>query len=113
VTEAPPTIGMLTERVSLLRKIANAEDEGGHAATYLPLAIVWARVRALSARHDFASDARTQSVTHSVTLRFRTDLKAGDRIVHRAVPMRVESAMDLNGRRTWLACQCVAEAVTG
>jgi SPP1 family predicted phage head-tail adaptor len=80
---AIPPLGTLTERVQLQRRETESEDEGGQVAVFTTLATVWARVRRLSARQAFESDARGQDVTHSVVFRFRSDLKPGDRIVYR------------------------------
>lgn len=80
---------------------------------YSPIATVWARVRQLSARQDFAADARGQNISHSVVLRFRTDLRPGDRVLYRGGTLEIESTSDINGRRAYLSCQCVERAVTG
>jgi len=113
VNDAVPPIGTMTERVQLKRRIPSHEDEGGEAAAYSPIATVWARVQPLAARQMFESDARGQTISHSVVLRFRTDLKPGDRISWRGGELDIEAANDLNGRRTYLACQCSARVVTG
>jgi SPP1 family predicted phage head-tail adaptor len=113
VSEAVPNIGLLTEHVQLRRRITSTEDEGGHAATYHPITTVWARVRGLAVRQELAGDARSSAATHVVTMRFRTDLKPGDRIVHRGQAMTITGTSDLNGKRRWLACQCISEMITG
>ena len=111
-TRIPP-LGTLTDRVALQRKIMSDEPEGGELAVFTTLATVWARVRQLSARASLAEDARGQSVTHSVVMRFRTDLKPGDRLVYRGRNLEIEGLADINGRRAYLSCQCAERAVTG
>lgn len=108
-----PPLGTLTDRVVLKRRVATDEDEGGETAVYATLATVWARVRALGTRQSLEADARGQSVSHSVVMRFRTDLKAGDRIVYRGRDLEVLGTSDLNGRRAYLSCQCAERVVTG
>ena len=108
-----PIVGTLTDRVQLQRKLSASEPEGGEIATYTPLATVWARVRQFSARQAFAEDARGQRVSHGVVLRFRTDLKPGDRVVYRGRQLEIEAVADLNGRRAYLSLQCSERAVTG
>lgn len=108
-----PPLGTLTDRVQLKRKVTSSEDEGGEIAVYTPIATVWARVRQLSARQAFADDARGQNVSHSVVMRFRSDLKPGDRIVYRGRNLEIEALGDVNGRRAYLGCQCSERAVTG
>jgi SPP1 family predicted phage head-tail adaptor len=111
-TRIPP-LGTLTDRVTLQRKITTEEPEGGELAVFTTLSTVWARVRQLSARQAFADDARGQSITHSVVLRFRTDLTPGDRIVYRGRNLEIAGLADINGRRAYLSCQCSERAVTG
>ena len=108
-----PPLGTLTDRVQLRRKITSHEDEGGTVAVYTPIVTVWARVRQLSARQALPEDARGQTITHSVVMRFRTDLKPGDRILYRGRDLDIEALGDVNGRRAYLGCQCIERAVTG
>ena len=103
----------MTERVQLQRKDTSAEAEGGHLSVYTPIATVWARVRRLSARQAFESDARGREISHSVVIRHRTDLKPGDRVVLRGEILEIAACSDLNGQRAYLNCQCIARAVTG
>ena len=112
MSEAVPSIGALTDRVELKRKIVTAEDEGGAAAVFSPIATVWARVRQLTARQALDGDARGTSITHSVVLRFRLDLHPGDRIAYRGRELEVAATNDLNGGRAYLACQCSERVVT-
>lgn len=113
MSEAAPPVGSLTDRVSFQRKETTGEDEGGHMTLYVPVAGLWARVRALSARQAAEAGGRAVAVSHSVVLRFRTDVRAGDRFGYRGRWLEVVSAADLNGRRAWLSCSCVETGVVG
>lgn len=108
-----PSIGTMTDRVQLQRRVTSDESEGGELAVFTPIATVWARVRQLGARQAFASDARGQSMSHGVTIRHRTDLKAGDRIVWQGRELSIEALDDINGARAYLSCQCSERVVTG
>ena len=48
-----------------------------------------------------------------MVLRFRGDLKPGDRIAYRGGDLDIAGTGDLNGRKAYLSCQCVARVVTG
>ena len=109
---AAPPIGTLTERVVLKRRTTTHQDEGGEAAAYAPLATVWARVTPLGARAAFAGDARTQATSHVVVVRYRTDLRPGDRISWRGGELDVEATGEI-GRRAYLSVQCSGAEVTG
>lgn len=113
MSETIPPLGTLTDRVQLKQRLTTPEDEGGEVSVFAPLATVWARVRPLSSRQISEADARTVGASHSVVLRFRTDLSAGDRVVYRGRNLEVVAANDLNGRRAYLSCLCVERAVTG
>ncbi|MEQ1902393.1 MAG: phage head closure protein [Devosia sp.] len=108
-----PPIGTLTDRVQLRRRDNLSESEGGQVAAFTALATVWARIRSLSERQAGEVDARGRNITHSVVMRFRTDLKPGDRILYRGRVLEVAAANDLNGHRAYLSCHCVERAVTG
>lgn len=109
----PPALGALSDRVAIQRREVSAEDGGGAIATFVPLATVWARVRALAASRSLVADGRGVTITHTVVLRYRTDLAPGDRLVWRGLTLDVISAADLNGRRAWLSCTCSGQQVTG
>lgn len=107
-----PQIGALRDRVQLFRKDMTAEPEGGHIIVYVPLATVWARVHARPAGLSGFADARGVTATHTVVIRFRGDLTAGDRITWRGRALEVLSVEDLNGKRTFITCACSEARVT-
>jgi SPP1 family predicted phage head-tail adaptor len=109
----PPALGALSDRVQIFRRDISAEDEGGAVVTFVPIATVWARVRALSARPASAADGRGVNLTHSVVLRYRTDIQPGDRLVFTGRTLEVIGADDLNGGRAYLSCTCSEQRVTG
>ena len=113
MNERVPPIGTLTDRVQLRRKEMTGEAEGGFTTLYVPMASVWARVRALSGHRSAEADGRTVEISHSVVLRFRADIGPGDRIVYRGRNLDVVSAGDLNGRRAYLSCACSETSFTG
>ena len=113
MSEVASQIGALSDRVQLKRREFAPEGEGGFSAVFVPLATVWARVRALAGRMGTSADGRAVSISHVVVLRFRQDLRPGDRVVYRGQALEVITAGDLNGRKAFLSCQCSAISVTG
>ena len=109
MNERAPPIGTLTDRVQLKRREMTGESEGGHIALFVPVTSLWARVRSLTGRQGTSADGRAVEISHAVVLRFRNDIKPGDRIVYRDVV----SAADLNGRRAYLSCACSETSFTG
>jgi SPP1 family predicted phage head-tail adaptor len=113
LSEKVPPIGTLTDRVELKRRELVDEIGGGHAALYVPITPVWARVRSHAGRQATDGDGRVVAISHSVVLRFRRDVSPGDRIVYRGRNLEVVSAGDLNGRRAYLSCACRETSYTG
>ncbi|MFD1944520.1 phage head closure protein [Paradevosia shaoguanensis] len=113
MSEHIPALGTLTDRVQILRREMTGEPEGGHATLFVPIATVWSRVRPLSGRQGVGADGRGVTVSHSVVMRFRPDVKPGDRVVYRGRRLEVVTAGDINGRRAYLSCSCAESAVTG
>ena len=107
-----PAIGALRDRVRLFHKDMMAEPEGGNQSVYMPLATVWARVHTRPAGRSEFADARGTATTHTVVMRFRTDLAAGDRITCRGRVLDVLSVEDLNGKRAFITCACAETTVT-
>ncbi len=101
-----PAIGTLTDRVQVQRKMMAPDPGGGHATSFVPFGATWARVRSLSARTAMATDARTAEASHSVVMRFRSDIGAGDRVIYRGRALEIIGTRDMNGRRAYLACTC-------
>ncbi len=106
-------IGAMRDRVTLSRKDVSREEDGGQLIVYVPLATVWARVHARSASLAGFADARGVRATHTVAMRFRSDLIAGDRITWGDRVFEILSVEDLNGRREFVSCACSETKVTG
>lgn len=113
MSERLPPIGTLTDRVQFKRREMAGEAEGGHMTIFVPVANLWARVRSLSGRQGSSADGRAVTISHSVVLRFRSDVKPGDRITYRGRELDVVSAADLNGRRAYLSCACSETGMMG
>jgi SPP1 family predicted phage head-tail adaptor len=106
-------IGALSDRVSLQRRVDTSELEGGVTHMFMTVSSLWARVRTLSARLAMAGDGRAAEASHSVVVRFRSDVAVGDRFGWRGRWLEVVGTSDLDGRRTWLSCTCVERGMAG
>jgi SPP1 family predicted phage head-tail adaptor len=106
-------LGALTDRVSLQRRVDTSELEGGVTHMFMTVSSIWARVRTLSARLAMAADGRTAEASHSVVVRFRSDVAVGDRFGWRGRWLEVVGVSDMDGRRTWLSCTCAERGMAG
>jgi SPP1 family predicted phage head-tail adaptor len=113
VSASVPNVGGLVDRVQLQRREMAAEAEGGHVVTFVPIMSLWARVTAVGAREAQLADGRSVSVTHTVVLRHRNDVRAGDRFLYGSRHLHVVSAEDLSGRKRFLGCRCSETMVVG
>lgn len=108
-----PPVGSLRDRVQWQRRDMVAEPEGGHSNIYVPMATIWARVRSLSTRQAQMADARAMATSHGVVLRYRSDIKPGDRFIHRGRALTVLSTEDMEGRHAFLSCACSETEAVG
>jgi SPP1 family predicted phage head-tail adaptor len=108
-----PSLGSLRDRVQLTRRDVADDGQGGSITTFVPMTSLWGRVRQLSSGRTVVNDGRVVSISHSAVLRYRTDIRPGDRLVVSGRNLDVVSAADLNGRRAYLSCLCAETVVTG
>lgn len=83
-----PALGTLMDRVLFKRLQADIDRE-----SYMSVGSLWARVR---------SHSGNGKSTHSIIIRYRSDIHERDRFVYRGRNLDVVSAGDLNGRRAYL-----------
>lgn len=102
-----PALGTLRDRVQLLRRVTTPDGAGGEEIAFVPMATVWARVTARNPALTTHGAGPAAQSTHSVVLRYRTDLTPGDRLTYRGQSLDVIAADDLNGRKAYLSVACV------
>ncbi len=108
-----PSLGALRERVELKQTAQAIDDAGGHTDSFTSLGMVWAEVKTASGTLDLSGDARNSKISHAIILRFRNDLKPGDRVIYRDEELEVISAQDLNGRAAYLKVLCTQLKIVG
>ncbi len=100
------TIGDLRQRVTLEAPSDSADDAGGFARGFIPLATLWARVSAQQGDAAFVEERREQTVTHLVTIRWRADVTNDMRFTMGATVLTILAAYDSDGARRFLTCRC-------
>jgi len=108
-----PALGTLRERIEMFRKDQTVDLAGGNIEAFVSLGSVWAKVEQKAGTISSIGDARSVGISHNITIRFRTDLNPGDRIIYRLKTLEVISASDLNGRRAYLVLKCSQIELTG
>lgn len=108
-----PSLGALRERVELKQTTQSIDSAGGHVDVFVSLGLVWAEINTASGSLTVIGDARNSKITHSIIIRFRNDLKPGDRVIYRGHELEVISAEDLNGRTAYLKVLCSQLNIAG
>lgn len=75
--------GKLRHRVRIEQLTPSKDSDGDPVEVWTLLAEVWAAIEPLSAREFRASQAVQSEITGRITIRYRDDVSASMRIVHR------------------------------
>jgi SPP1 family predicted phage head-tail adaptor len=71
----------LRHRVRLEREVKTPDAMGGYLRSWQKIAELWAEIIPVRGKEMMNADRMQSSVTHRVTLRFRSDIQAEDRLV--------------------------------
>lgn len=80
-------IGSMRERITLQEEVRTEDGAGGFTTSWADLSFtpsVWARVEPLEGRERLQAMQVDARASHRVTVRYRSDLKASQRIVWRS-----------------------------
>lgn len=99
-------IGELDQRVSLQAASRAGDGGGGASLTWTEFASVWANVTPGTGTDELGPD-RNESVTaYRVTLRRRTDVVAGQRVVTEALTLTIRNVLDNGPRAATMTLLC-------
>jgi SPP1 family predicted phage head-tail adaptor len=99
-------IGGLDQRASLQAKVLTPDGGGGYAEGWQTFASVWVSVSPIGASDAFGPDALESRVRHRVTLRRRSDLAAGQRVLVGARSFKVHALLDEGPRVETVTLLC-------
>jgi SPP1 family predicted phage head-tail adaptor len=91
--------GALRHSVQLQNETRARDAFGGVTETTTALATVWADVRPVEPEERFEAQALSVRPSHRVTIRFRSDVKQGQRLVYGGRTFNVLYAYDPDQRR--------------
>ena len=101
--------GRLRHRVAIQRRTTSRGTAGEVLLTWLTYATVWAAVEPLSGREAVAMKEVHASANVRVTLRWRKDLRAQDRLLFGARVFEINGITDVGGRQRWLELACTED----
>lgn len=96
----PIGAGELDQRITFLREATEADEpvadgQGGYALQWIPVATVWAKVRALSTREALAAAQLESSVSYEIKIRYRPGLSAAMCVEWRGQRLNLRGAMPM------------------
>ena len=99
-------IGGLDQRASLQAKVLTPDGGGGYAESWQTFASVWVKVAPVGASDTFGPDALESRVRHRLTLRRRSDIAAGQRVLVGARSFKVHALLDDGPRASTVTLLC-------
>ncbi len=104
--------GKLNRRITIQRRSATLDDYGQESAGWTDIATVWADVRPIGGREKMRSMAVESTLTHTVLVRYRTDLLpavSADawRIVYGTRILQITASMDQDDARKYIIFDCI------
>jgi SPP1 family predicted phage head-tail adaptor len=99
-------IGNLDQRASLQAKVLTPDGGGGYAESWQTFATAWVSVLPIGASDTFGPDVLESRVRHRLTLRRRTDVTAGQRVLVGARSFKVHALLDEGARTETMTLLC-------
>ncbi len=97
--------GAMRHRVQIQAKTVALDEHGGPIQTWTTVATVWASLEATSTREFFAAQQVQSEVTQRIRIRFRADIDATMRVVHKDRVFDIVGILP-NNRQTQCVLMC-------
>lgn len=98
------SLGELRTRLILEEAIRTSDGGGGSDVTWNTVDEVWAAVRPTGGGEGFASDRLAGQLSHTILIRYRSDVKPEMRFRDGARVYDIRAMFDPDRRRHWLRC---------
>lgn len=97
-------VGQLDERITFKRKTLTRDGMGGASETWAAVSdgTMWAKLRPLTGRERTEADRTEAKADYLVTIRYRADLLASDRIEWRDRQLNIRLIRDAGPRAQFL-----------
>ena len=101
--------GSLRTQLSLQDPTETPDGSGGFATTWVERATVWAALEPASQRLEAWGQRQVSEAGTRITIRFRSDVRVGQRLVSASKTYRIELVSDLDGTGRYLICHAREE----
>ena len=99
-------IGRLRHRLTLETSSRAGDSGGGAVSTWAPVAEVWGAVEAVGGKEAVAADRVSGRAAYQIVIRHRDDIGPAMRFRRGGEAFDILTALDRDGRRRFLVCQC-------
>lgn len=100
MARAVPRLGAMNERIEILRHTDTSNESGGVTTSFSSIGHFWADISAETFCNSDSLGGRGREGALTVILRFRSDVVAGDHLIHRNQAYEIQSAGDVTGRKS-------------
>lgn len=101
--------GQLRTELVLQSATESADGCGGFVVTWNSIAIVWASIEATSPRAERFAGREIEEASHRIVLRFRDDIRRGQRLIRSNTNYLIQFVSDLDGTGRYLSCLVLEE----
>ena len=108
-----PTIGSLRHRITIQTYSESVDSYGDAIKAYSNGDTVWAKVTPLSGKERVEALQVEAETSHSVLIRYRSDIKPNMRFSFDSRILEITQAINLLERGEWLQCVCTEILTTG
>lgn len=93
-----PHSGGLRARVTIEQEAPVAQGGGSYAPNWQPLATLWAQIEPVTGRVVRQGERLESRVTHRITVRYRSDIVAGMRVVWGSQLFAIQAVVNLGAQ---------------
>jgi SPP1 family predicted phage head-tail adaptor len=101
--------GQLRTEMMLQNVVETTDGSGGFVVSWVDVALVWAAIESVSPRTESFGGRQIEEASHRITMRYRDDVKPGQRLVHASKNYRVLLVSDTDGSARYLTCYVLDE----
>nr|WP_292772333.1 phage head closure protein [Mesorhizobium sp.] len=97
--------GSLRRELSLQACTTVSDGLGGHTESWAEVATVFAQIEPVSTSSVFGSDQTIETVTHRITMRWRSDVSSGMRLRRQDRIFDIVTVHDPDDSRRYVVCR--------
>lgn len=97
--------GALRTEMSLQQAALTGDGLGGHVESWTEIATLFARIEPVAAGARFGAGQTVETTTHRITIRYRSGIASGMRLVRNGRVFAIVSAHDPDETGRYLVCR--------